>query len=90
MVHPIHSYPYHLLAELLTARRKELGLLQTDVAERLNKPQSFVSKYENIGRRLDFIELIAVLKALEMSPHEFFDIFLSKLDKDKLPVDFLI
>ena len=53
MAHPIHSYPYNLLAELLIARRQELGLLQTEVAERLNKPQSFVSKYENVGRRLD-------------------------------------
>ena len=90
MAHPIHSYPYNLLAELLTARRKELGLLQLDVAERLNKPQSFVSKYENIGRRLDVIELIAVLKALEMTPYDFFDLFLSKLDKNKLPSDFPI
>ena len=75
MAHPIHSYPYNLLAELLIARRQELGLLQTEVAERLNKPQSFVSKYENVGRRLDVIELIAVLKALlHMTPYEFFDL----------------
>ena len=87
MAHPIHSYPYNLLAELLIA---ELGLLQTEVAERLNKPQSFVSKYENVGRRLDVIELIAVLKALDMTPYEFFDLFLSKIDKKKLPSDFLI
>ena len=79
MAHPIHSYPYNLLAELLIARRQELGLLQTEVAERLNKPQSFVSKYENVGRRLDVIELIAVLKALDMTPYEFFDLFLSKI-----------
>ena len=79
MAHPIHSYPYNLLAELLIARRQELGLLQTEVAERLNKP-----------RRLDVIELIAVLKALEMTPYEFFDLFLSKIDKKKLPSDFLI
>ena len=59
MAHPIHSYPYNLLAELLIARRQELGLLQTEVAERLNKPQSFVSKYENVGRRLDVIEPVS-------------------------------
>lgn len=90
MAHPLHSYPYNLFAELLTARRKELGLLQTEVAKRLNKPQSFVSKYENVGRRLDVIELIAILKALELSPHDFFDRFLSKLDKNQQPSDFLI
>lgn len=68
MAHPLHSYPYNLLAELLAVRRKELGLLQINVAERLNRPQSFVPKYENIGRRPDAIELIAVLKVLDMSP----------------------
>ena len=38
MTHSLHSYPYNLLAELLAARRKELGLLQINVAERPNRP----------------------------------------------------
>ena len=81
MVHPMHSCPYNLLAGLSIARRQELGLLQTEVVECLNKPQSFVSKYEHVGRYLDVIELIAVLKTLDMTPYEFFDLFLSKIDK---------
>lgn len=66
MAHPLHSYSYNLLAELLAARRKELGLLQIHVAERRNRPQFFVSRCENISRQPDAIESIAVLKALDM------------------------
>lgn len=52
---------------LLEARRKK-GLTQVEVAESLNKPQSFVSKYESGERRLDVIEFIKVCKALRIDP----------------------
>ncbi|MBO2576342.1 helix-turn-helix transcriptional regulator [Shewanella algae] len=37
--------------------RKSAGLSQTQLAERLNKPQSFVSKYESGERQLRVLEL---------------------------------
>lgn len=46
------------LSRLREARRSD-GLIQADVAERLGKPQSFVSKCESGERRVDFIELVA-------------------------------
>jgi transcriptional regulator with XRE-family HTH domain len=52
---------------LLDARRKK-GLTQVEVATLLNKPQSFVSKYESGERRLDVIEFLEVCKALKVSP----------------------
>lgn len=52
---------------LLEARRKK-GLTQVEVADRLGKPQSFVSKYESGERRLDVIEFIQVCKALKIDP----------------------
>jgi transcriptional regulator with XRE-family HTH domain len=42
---------------LLRQMRTEAGLTQTEVAQRLGQPQSFVSKYESGERRLDVLEL---------------------------------
>ena len=52
------------LCKLLREVRTEAGLRQTELAERLRKPQSFVSKYESGERRLDLIELREVCQAL--------------------------
>lgn len=52
---------------LLDARRKK-GLTQVEVATLLDKPQSFVSKYESGERRLDVIEFLEVCKALKVNP----------------------
>ena len=49
--------------KLLRTVREEAGLRQIDVAERLNQPQSFVSKYEAGERRLDLLELELVCEA---------------------------
>lgn len=47
--------------------RLEKGLSQGRVAELLDEPQSFVSKYESGVRRLDLIELEVVASALGTS-----------------------
>jgi len=49
---------------LLVAGRIDAGLTQEEVAARLNRPQSFVSKYESGERRLDVVELIEVGEAI--------------------------
>jgi transcriptional regulator with XRE-family HTH domain len=51
------------LLSLLRTIRQEAGLRQTDMAEALKVPQSYVSKYESGERRLDPLELRAVCKA---------------------------
>lgn len=45
------------LCALLRQLRLDAGMRQSDIAEQLGKPQSFVSKYESGARRLDLIEL---------------------------------
>lgn len=60
----IYSADYQRLCGLLRELRQEAGLTQVEVAERLNVPQSFVSKYESGERRLDVIELSHVAEAL--------------------------
>lgn len=73
MPHPIHDPRNQRIAVLLTNIRKQRGLLQEDVAKRLDRPQSFVSKYESGMRRVDLVELLDILIALEADPHDFID-----------------
>jgi transcriptional regulator with XRE-family HTH domain len=68
----IHTSEHIALRELLVAARKAAGLTQQEVARRLNRPQSFVAKYEGGERRLDVIEFIAVSRALEKDPARIF------------------
>ena len=46
-------------------------LTQTDLAARLDRPQSFVAKYEGGERRLDVIEFMEVAEAIGFDPAEF-------------------
>ncbi|HEY6388986.1 MAG TPA: helix-turn-helix transcriptional regulator [Candidatus Acidoferrum sp.] len=43
--------------DCLKQARIDAGLTQTQVARKLSKPQSFVSKFESGERRIDFVEL---------------------------------
>ena len=59
------------LQALLRQVRADAGLTQTDVAQRLGQPQSFVSKYESGERRLDILELREVCQVLGIPLPEF-------------------
>jgi len=56
---------YQALLRRLVEARRTAGLTQQQVADRLKRPQSFVSKYERGERRLDVIEFLHVAKALD-------------------------
>ena len=51
--------------------RMDAALTQAELAARLNRPQSFVAKYENGERRLDVVEFIEVAEAIGFDPAEF-------------------
>jgi transcriptional regulator with XRE-family HTH domain len=61
----IHTDKYGKFCEMLINYRSLKGLTQTQLAEKLGKPQSFVSKYEIGERRLDFIEVLELAKILQ-------------------------
>jgi transcriptional regulator with XRE-family HTH domain len=53
------------LISLLVAAREKAGLTQQQLADRLDRHQSFVAKYEGGERRIDVIEFLAIARALE-------------------------
>ena len=59
------------LLALLRAARREAGMRQVDLADRLRRPQSYVSKYESGERRLDLLELRQICNALGISLEAF-------------------
>lgn len=61
----IHTERYAKLLEALVDCRKTAGLSQTELSERVGRPQSYISKIENAERRLDVIEFIELCEALK-------------------------
>lgn len=64
----MHDPRYEIFRSLLVELRERGGLTQVDVAARLGKPQSYVSKYERGERRLDVVEMLDIAEALEINP----------------------
>lgn len=56
------------LIGLLIAAREKAGLTQQQLADLLDKPQSYIAKYEGGERRLDVIEFISIARALNFDP----------------------
>lgn len=70
MTKSIFTNNYQLLLQLLVTAMKKSGITQQQLAKKLGKNQSYISKYENAERRLDIIEVIAISKAINFNPVE--------------------
>ena len=66
MARGIHDSRYRWVIEQLIEARKKQTLTQQAVADKLGKPQQFVSRYETGERRLDIFEFIDVATALDV------------------------
>jgi predicted transcriptional regulator len=64
----IHSKESAKLSAALRAAREAAGMTQQQVAKELDKPQSFVAKYELGERRLDVIEFLKITRLLNANP----------------------
>lgn len=53
----LHSEAYQRFLVRLRSAREQARLTQIEVAQRLGRPQSYVSKCESGERRIDVIEL---------------------------------
>jgi DNA-binding XRE family transcriptional regulator len=71
MERSIFSADQRKLTDLLRQVRLGAGLRQDDLAKRLERPQSFVSKYESGERGLDLLELREICDALGISLQSF-------------------
>ncbi|MCX5782013.1 MAG: helix-turn-helix transcriptional regulator [Elusimicrobia bacterium] len=63
MSNTIYLKEYKQFVEKMIKARLDAGLKQQDVAKKLKKPQSYISKIERCERRIDVLELkkIAVI-----------------------------
>ena len=66
------------LLALLRETRTKAGFTQAELASRLHRDQTFVSKYETGERRLDILELRDVCRAIGID----FKQFIRALDTD--------
>lgn len=71
----IFTEKYNRFRELIVKARKEAGLSQGEIAKKLNRPQSFVSKYERGERRIDIVEFLEVAKAIGINPAHKFEFY---------------
>ena len=77
MAKTLRTAGHKALVAILVASRREAGLTQRQLAERLKRPQSYIAKIEAGERRVDLIELVAIAKALKVDPRVLLERFLS-------------
>ena len=80
MSSPLHDTSYRAFVDHLTALRSRAGVTQAELARRLDKPQSYVSKVERYERRIDPAEFRAFAKALDADPAGVYESVVAMLD----------
>lgn len=86
MVKSLHSRQYTIFRELLTQAREDAGMTQVQVATKLGKPQSYVSKYESGDRRLDVTEFVQIADLLSLNIGGFLDQYRAKAGTFNSPI----
>ena len=71
MTKSVFTDRYRLFLQLLIQERRNKKITQVQLATLLQKPQSYVSKYENAERRLDIVEFLEIAEQLKINPAEF-------------------
>ncbi len=54
----------------LIAQRNLSGITQKQLSEKLKRPQSFISKYETMQKRLTLNEFIEICRTLKADPSD--------------------
>ena len=73
MTKSVFSNEYRLFMKMFEQERVQANLTQVQLAKKLGKPQSYVSKYENGERRLDLIEFLQIASCLRINVTDFIE-----------------
>lgn len=80
MTKTIHSPGQKALIEALTLARKEAGLSQMALAERLHCHQSMIARIESGERRIDVVELVVLARAIGVEASTILQIVAGQVD----------
>ena len=78
MVNQLWSAQQQIYRQCLKDIRLQAQFTQKELAGLLNKPQSYVSKYESGERKLDYLEVRDICKQCSMSIAEFEELLIAK------------
>jgi transcriptional regulator with XRE-family HTH domain len=68
----LRSRGHQQLIAVLVAARERAGLTQRDLAAVIRRPHSFIGRIEAGERRVDVVEFIEIVKALDQDPKTLF------------------
>lgn len=88
MANTIRTSGFQALVKALVEGRHALGITQRDLAAKLGCLPATVANIESGQRRIDVIELIALARALSMSPETLFEIAVLASDENELVNNF--
>lgn len=71
---------YEILRQMLIDERLKANLKQAEVADKLGKPQSYISKIERGERGMDVIEFLEIAEAINFEPFIFLQNFYKTLN----------
>ncbi len=60
----VYTEEYRMFLAMLVEVRQKAGLSQQQVADRLGRPQSYVSRYESGQTRIDTVELVRLARVI--------------------------
>jgi transcriptional regulator with XRE-family HTH domain len=75
----VFSDANRIVVEVLVAARKAAGLRQVELAERIGKDQTYISRIEQGQRRVDVLEFYALAKAFGVDPASLYQSLVEKL-----------
>ena len=67
------------LVEVLVQARQKAGLTQAQLADRVQKDQTFISIIERGQRRVDVLEFVALARAMDADPARLFAAVVERL-----------